>query len=171
MNDTENLNQQPDDEFVAKLFKSIEGGATLREIQGIPESFMKGIYTYAYEFYHQGRLDDAEVFFRFLSIYDFYNPDYIMGLAAVYQLKKRYEKALELYALADALNKGKKNYKPLFYAGQCNIMLRKAEQARQCFEMVIEYSDNNELKARATAYLETLKGQQTAKANPASTEQ
>ncbi|MGE7437041.1 tetratricopeptide repeat protein [Kitasatospora sp. NPDC001175] len=24
----------------------------------------KGIYTYAYDFYNQGRLDDAEVFFR-----------------------------------------------------------------------------------------------------------
>lgn len=162
----ENMDQKQTDEFVTKLYKAIESGATLKDIKGIPDSFMKGIYTYAYEFYNQGRLDEAEVFFRFLAIFDFYNPDYLMGLAAVHQLKKRYEKALELYALADALNRGEKNYKPVFYAGQCNIMLKKPAQAIQCFEIVIDYSSDNELKAKATAYLETLKNRQPAKTAP-----
>ncbi len=162
----ETIDQKKTDEFVSKLYKAIEGGATLKDIKGIPDSFMKGIYSYAYEFYNQGRLDDAEVFFRFLAIFDFYNPDYLMGLAAVYQLKKRYEKALELYALADALNKGEKNYKPVFYAGQCNIMLKKPEQAIQCFEIVIDYSSDSELKKKAAAYLETLKKRQPAKTTP-----
>ncbi|WP_279613177.1 tetratricopeptide repeat protein [Burkholderia sp. BCC1630] len=42
---------------------------------------MDGIYAYAYRFYQRGRLDEAEVFFRFLYIYDFYNVDYATGLA------------------------------------------------------------------------------------------
>lgn len=49
-----------------------------------------------------------------------------MGLAAVYQLTKRYEKAAELYALAFVL--AKDDYRPLFHAGQCNLMLKKAVQ-------------------------------------------
>ncbi len=161
------MNDEQGDAFVAKLFESIEGGATLKDIQGIPDTFMKGIYTYAHEFYNQGRLDDAEVFFRFLSIYDFYNADYMMGLAAVYQLKKRYEKALELYSLAYAIPKkredrtGPGEYRAMFYAGQCNIMLKKGENAKRCFEMVIENSTDEELKKKATIYLETLNNQQT----------
>ncbi len=37
-----------------------------------------------------------ETFFRFLCIYDFYNPDYTMGLAAVCQLKTISEKHVTL---------------------------------------------------------------------------
>lgn len=43
-------------------------------------------------FITRGRLDEAETFFRFLCIYDFYNPDYTMGLAAVCQLKNNFRK-------------------------------------------------------------------------------
>lgn len=35
---------------------------------------MDGLYAHAYEFYNQGRLDEAETFFRFLCIYDFTIP-------------------------------------------------------------------------------------------------
>lgn len=160
---------QQNDEFAAKLFQAIEGGATLKEIENIPDSFMKGIYTYAYDFYNQGRLDDAEVFFRFLSIYDFYNTQYMMGLAAVYQLKKRYEKALELYALAYSMAKTKKGsgdkeeYKALFHAGQCNIMLKKGNQAKQCFEIVIENSGDEDLIKKSNIYIASLQVQEQDK--------
>lgn len=164
-----------DDRFISATFEAIEGGATLKDIQGIPDSFMRGIYTYAYDFYNQGRLDDAEVFFRFLSIYDFYNPDYIMGLAAVYQLKKNYEKAIELYSLADALPKKKdknsaRDYAPVFYAGQCNIMIGQGVRARLCFEIVRDGTSDTKLKAKAESYLKALEDKQPEKSDPDPTE-
>lgn len=131
-------------------------GATFKEIHGIPESTMQGIYAFAYEFYQQGKLQEAETFFRFLSIYDFYNADYVMGLAAVYQLKKNYEKAVELYALAFML--AKKDYRPLFYAGQCNLLMNKASAALSCFESTVNGTDDEALKRRAEVYLTTLQG-------------
>lgn len=150
-----------DERVVNAMFESIQQGATIKDIQGIPDSLMEGIYAFAYKFYNEGRLDDAEVFFRFLSIYDFYNSDYIMGLAAVYQLKKSYEKAIELYSLADALSKkkdkqGKRDYKAVFYAGQCNLMLKQGGRAKLCFEIVRDGTGDATLKAKAEGYLKAL---------------
>lgn len=70
------------------LLDAIQNGATLKDVYGVSGDTMQDVYKLAYDFYHHGKLNDAESLFRFLCIYDFYNPEYAMGLAAVYQLKK-----------------------------------------------------------------------------------
>jgi type III secretion system low calcium response chaperone LcrH/SycD len=136
------------------MFDAIERGLTIKDIQGVSSETMDGIYRFAYDFYQQGRLNDAEVFFRFLCIYDFYNADYAMGLAAVCQLKKNYAKAIDLYALAFALSKH--DYRPMFYTGQCQLMRGKAALARECFRTVVEHSDDERLRQMAASYLQGL---------------
>ncbi|WP_434626742.1 type III secretion system translocator chaperone SicA [Chromobacterium sp. CV08] len=143
-----------DDRFAEMVWEAVSGGATLKDVHGIPQDMMEGLYAHAYDFYHKGRLDEAETFFRFLCIYDFYNPDYIMGLAAVCQLKKQFQKAADLYAVAFALSKN--DYRPVFFTGQCQLFMRKAVKARQCFELVLEQSDDESLRAKAQAYLDSL---------------
>lgn len=147
-------NEAAAEEAVGELFRAVERGLTIKDIQGVSQQTMDGIYRYAYDFYQQGRLDDAEVFFRFLCIYDFYNADYAMGLGAVCQLKKNYVKAIDLYALAFALSKS--DYRPMFYAGQCQLLRGKAALARECFRNVVESSEDDRLKQLAASYLEGL---------------
>lgn len=143
------------------IWEAVSAGATLKDVHGIPQDMMEGLYAHAYDFYNKGKLDEAEVFFRFLSIYDFYNPDYIMGLAAVCQLKKQFQKASDLYAVAFALSKN--DYRPLFFTGQCQLFMRKIAKARQCFELVCEQSSDELLVAKSQAYLNSL---QKAEAEP-----
>ncbi|MET5115717.1 tetratricopeptide repeat protein, partial [Burkholderia pseudomallei] len=69
-------------EMAAALLDAVQNGATLKDLHQVPPDLMDGIYAFAYRCYQQGRLDDAEVFFRFLCIYDFYKAEYAMGLAA-----------------------------------------------------------------------------------------
>ncbi|WP_273845949.1 type III secretion system translocator chaperone SicA [Providencia rettgeri] len=156
MNNTETENFQSSDmeELLDNITSALMDGATYKDIHGIPQSTMDGIYSYAYEFYQQGKLKEAETFFRFLSIYDFYNTDYVMGLAAVYQLTKRYDKATELYALAFVL--AKNDYRPLFHAGQCNLMMKKSSAAIHCFESVVKNSTDADLKNKSQTYLTAL---------------
>lgn len=137
-----------------EVFDALTQGATLKDLRGIPDDLMEGLYSYAYDFYQKGRLDEAEALFRFLYLYDFYNADYVMGLAAVYQLRKAFQQAADLYAVAFALSRN--DYRPMFQAGQCQLSLKKPYKARQCFEIVVGNSDDQELKARARAYLEGL---------------
>jgi len=145
--------QENDEQVYADIvLETILNGATLKDLHGISPEMMEGVYTYAYDFYNQGRLDDAEIFFRFLCIYDFYNADYALGLGAVYQLKRNYHKAIDVYGLAYTL--GDRDYRPMLYAGQCNLLLKRKGKARQCFETVIEDSDDESLKACASIYLQ-----------------
>jgi len=157
MHDTsENNEEQPNDEnevlqYSDSLLEAIQSGATLKDVNGVSNDTMNDVYKLAYDFYHHGKLNDAESLFRFLCIYDFYNPEYAMGLAAVYQLKKDYQKAIDFYALAYSLSK--EDYRPMFYAGQCNLMQRRAVQARKCFEIVASRCSDEALNQRANTYL------------------
>ncbi len=82
------------DFYSDRLLDALQNGATMKDIHGVSSDTMQDVYKLAYDFYHQGKLNDAESLFRFLCIYDFYNPEYAMGLAAVYQLKKIMRKPL-----------------------------------------------------------------------------
>lgn len=140
------------------IVEAVSKGVTLKEIHGISDVQMEGLYSLAYDFYNQGRLDEAEKFFRFLCIYDFYCVDFLMGLAAVYQLKKKYQKAADLYAIAFAQSKS--DYRAILYSGQCQMAIGKAARAARCFRMVVEFAQDDALKNSARAYLAALqKGQ------------
>lgn len=144
-----------DDEKTMEMVRSaVVEGITLKDVHGISEEMMESLYAYAHDFYGKGQLDEAEKFFRFLCLYDFYNIDYIMGLAAVCQIKKQYAKAIGLYAVAFGL--GKNDYRPMFFTGQCHLFESKAAKARQCFEIVAQYSTDTVLVSKAQAYVDVL---------------
>jgi len=142
------------------IIDAVNQGVTLREIHGISEEQMQGLYGLAYDFYNKGKLEEAEKFFRFLCIYDFYNVDFLLGLAAVYQLSGMYQKASDLYAVAFA--QADSDYRPMLYAGQCQLAMGKSGKARQCFKAVIEYANDEVLVVKAQAYLEALKKETTS---------
>jgi type III secretion system low calcium response chaperone LcrH/SycD len=149
------IDDSASEERIAEMiWETVSSGGTLKDIHGISDDMMQGLYAHAYDFYNKGRLDEAETFFHFLCIYDFYNPDYIMGLAAVCQLKKQFERAFDLYSVAFALSKD--DYRAVFFAGQCQLFMRKAAKAKQCFELVCEQSSDEGMKAKAQVYLDTL---------------
>ncbi len=147
-------NMQEDEQMAFEAVQAVLEGTPLKDVRGISGEQMDGLYAYAYEFYEQGRLDDAEKFFHFLCIYDFYNSQYWMGLAAVHQLKENYQKAIELYAVAFA--QGKNDYRPMFYTGQCQLALGQGAKARLCFEYVLERVTEDELRRQAQVYLDAL---------------
>ncbi len=115
---------------------------------------LNSVYAYAYAFYEQGRLDDAEVFFRYLCLYDFANPDYALGLGATYQLKKQFAQAIDVYRMVSLLNR--RDCRPVFYTGQCHLMLRNVEEAKRCFERVLTEFDATDLARFARNYLDLI---------------
>lgn len=151
----EQSSMQDSDLHIAETIRdAVMDGITLQQVHGISNEMMEGLYAYAHDFYGKGQLDEAETFFRFLCLYDFYNIDYIMGLAAVYQMKKQFAKAIGLYAVAFGL--AKNDYRPMFFTGQCHLFERKAGKARQCFALVTEHCADAAFRAKAQAYLDVL---------------
>lgn len=53
------------DELLNDVTSALMSGATYKDIHGISQEMMDGIYAYAYEFYQQGKLKEAETFFAF----------------------------------------------------------------------------------------------------------
>lgn len=146
--------KQQHEQVAMDVVDAVLGGATLKEVQGLRDEHMDGLYGFAFKFYEQGRLDDAEKFFHFLCIYDFYNSHYWMGLAAVHQLKHNHQKAIDLYAIAFA--QGRNDYRPMLYTGQCQLALGKIGKARSCFQYVLEQAPQEDLRQQAQVYLDTL---------------
>ncbi|WP_230350819.1 tetratricopeptide repeat protein [Lelliottia sp. WAP21] len=136
------------------LMQFMNTGASRKQMYALPENLMEGFYTCAYDYYTQGKLDLVEQFFKFLFMYDLYNADYAFGLASVYQLKKQYQRALDIYAVAFALSKT--DYRAMFEAGQCNMQLRYVGRAKKCFELVVEHETDPLLVEKAKRYLESI---------------
>lgn len=136
------------------ILDGLRNGATLKDLKGISGDMLEGVYALAYDFFRNGQLDDAEHFFRFLSLYDFYNADYAMGLAAVLQMKKQYDKAISHYALAQMLDT--RSDKPMFHMAQCHLALGKLTLAQECFEGVAKRAGGSELGVRAQAYIDAI---------------
>ncbi|SDD38512.1 type III secretion low calcium response chaperone LcrH/SycD [Cupriavidus sp. YR651] len=136
------------------IIESVNHGVTLKEIYGISGEQMEAVYCIAHDLYNEGRLDEAEKFFRFLCVYDFYCVEYLMGLAAVYQLKGAYQKAADIYAVAFAQSKG--DYRAMLFSGQCQLAMGKVGRARMCFRQVIKSSTEPSLRSLAQAHLDAL---------------
>lgn len=153
MSEKENMQQRSEVEKKLELAASL--GVSLGEMHGISKSTLEGIYAYAYDFYDKGRLDDAEVFFKFLCIYDFENANYIRGYAAVNQLKKEYQRAYDLYWISFNFDKSN-DYTVVLFMGQCQLCLKNKEGARECFQLIMNNSDDEALKEKANAYLALL---------------
>jgi len=136
------------------LWEAVMSGATLKQIQGVPDSVMESIYAHAYKYYQMGHLDNAETFFRFLVLYDTYNPEYLIGLGATLQQKKQYQNAIDAYKSVRILTK--EDYRPLLHIGQCHLFLKNKELARESFTSLIKSDAPATLKAQAEAYLGTM---------------
>ncbi|CNF38117.1 SycD/LcrH family type III secretion system chaperone [Yersinia kristensenii] len=134
---------------------TMEHGATLKEIHGISDDMMENMYAYAYKAYKEGNLDEAENFFNFLCIYDLKNPDYFIGMGAINQVKKNYSKACDFFALAYVL--AEKNFFPVFYSGQCQLLMGNVVKALQCFDIVCKQCPDAALVVKAQAYMNTIR--------------
>ncbi|WP_345829413.1 type III secretion system translocator chaperone SicA [Erwinia sp. HDF1-3R] len=134
---------------------TMEHGATLREIHGIPDDVMENIYAHAYQYYKEGRLDEAENFFNFLCMYDLKNPDYFIGLGAVNQLKKNYIKACDFYSLAYVMSED--NFNPVFHSGQCQLLMGNVIKALQCFDIICQRCTDEKLVIKAKIYMDTIR--------------
>ncbi len=100
---------------------------TLQKAFGITDYEMETLYEEAHEAYEINRYVEAANTFRWLVFFNSYEPKYWMGYGACQQMLKRYEKALEAYAVAALLDSD--NPYPHYYAYECNKLLNNMEDA------------------------------------------
>jgi len=143
------------DELSELLVSAVNQGMNLKELHQVSDDMLDNLYAHAYKFYQQGRLDDAERFFSFLCMYDLNNANYFLGLGAVNQLKKNYQKACDFYALAYALSE--EDFTSVYYSAQCHLLTGDLAKAMQCFDLICKRCPDEEMVTRANVYLTTIR--------------
>lgn len=123
--------------LVENIFSYLENGTLGDMFKQSEHHDFSNVYSLACDYYDKGLIEQAEKIFRSLCLYNFSNINYLLGLAAVKQVQKQYQKAINLYSLA--INLDRDNASSYFYIGQCYLFSGEERLAlnsfRQCASM------------------------------------
>jgi type III secretion system low calcium response chaperone LcrH/SycD len=109
-----------DREKIEEAARKIAGDmTTVRELKGITDAEMDAVYSLGFNFYRTGNIENAEKVFKFLVLFDHFEPKYWIGMGAVLQVKKMYDGAITAYAYASFLDIH--DPKPQYHAAECYL--------------------------------------------------
>ncbi|OHE72642.1 MAG: CesD/SycD/LcrH family type III secretion system chaperone [Verrucomicrobia bacterium GWC2_42_7] len=128
MNEIEiGLGEKEVNEIAEQLRLFLSGVTTYKDIMGLQDSHLETIYSMAYDFYRSNKFDKAEELFKGLCLLNPRCHKFWMGLAACVQMQKRFDKAMEVYGFAIAVEA--MNPAPFLYIADCALGLKNLEGA------------------------------------------
>lgn len=149
----------PARQMQATLERTTRKGASPKEVLGLTDAMVEGIYGQAYRLYNTGKYRDASALFRMLIMINPTEPKYTMGLAACNHLMKDYKSAADVYAILAVIDPH--NPVSFYHASDCYIKLNDAVSAIVALEMAIKKAgvkpEYHTLKDRANLTLENLR--------------
>lgn len=148
----------PPSERVARM-------ATPKELLGLQEATLEGIYGQGYRLYNTGKYREAAQLFRLLIMLNSHEAKYVMGLAACFHMMNSLSCAIETYLICEQIEP--KNPLPYFHAADCYLRtdqpllaLRSLEQAIVCAQ---GHKELQLMRDRAEMTVNALKEQLTKK--------
>lgn len=147
-------------EKMQEMTKSgLQQGQIPKDLLGINEAMMEGIYGQAYRLYNTGKYRDACQLFRLLIMLNASESKYTMGLAACFHMLKEFRNAVGTYSICGMLDP--ENPIPHFHASDCYIQMGDMMAALIALEMAVKRSGNKQeyatLKDRALLTMESLR--------------
>lgn len=137
----------------------LQKGQVPKDLLGINDAMMEGIYGQAYRLYNTGKYRDAMQLFRLLIMLNASEAKYTMGLAACFHMLKDFRSAVETYAICGMLDPS--NPIPHFHASDCYIQMGDMLAALISLEMAVKRSGNKPeyatLKDRALLTMQSLR--------------
>ncbi len=112
----------------------------MKDILGMSDNMVEGIYGQAYRLYNNGKYKDAAHLFRLLIMLNSTEPKYLMGLAACFHMMKEYKSATETYTLCAMLDGD--NPLPHFHSSDCYLQMKDAGSAIISLTMAIKRTEN-----------------------------
>lgn len=136
------INRQTIEEAAKKFAGDL---STIRELKGITDAEMEAVYSLGFNFYRTGNIEKAEQVFKFLVIFDHFNPRYWISMGAVLQVKKQYQGAITAYAYASFLDIH--DPKPQYHAAECYLALGDRANASSALAALESFSPKNTQRA------------------------
>ncbi|MBS4168140.1 SycD/LcrH family type III secretion system chaperone [Parachlamydia sp. AcF125] len=136
----------------------VKRGLAPKDLMGMNDASVEGIYGQAYHLYNTGKYKDASHLFRLLIMLNGTESKYSMGLAASYHMLKAYESAVQVYAICALLDP--ENPIPHYHSSDCYIQMGDKVSAMIALKMALERAGNKPqyapLKDRTTLTIKSL---------------
>lgn len=130
-----------------------------KDLLGLSDQMVEGIYGQAYRLYQTGRYNDASQLFRLLIMINSTDPKFTLGLGACLHMLKDYKAAAGVYALCAVIDPD--NPLPHYHASDCFLQMNDKPSALISLELAIkragEKPEYQKLKDRALLTVENLK--------------
>ncbi len=145
--------------FSKSAQKIIQKGMQPKDMIGLSDQMVEGIYGQAYRLYQTGRYDDASQLFRLLIMINSNESKYLLGLAACFHMLKEYKSALETYAICAVIDS--MSPVPHYHSSDCYLQKGDKISAVISLELAVQRSEGKpeyqNLKDRAKLTIESLK--------------
>jgi type III secretion system low calcium response chaperone LcrH/SycD len=139
--------------------KLVKKGVMPKDVMGLSDSMIEGIYAQAYRLYNTGKYKDAAQLFRLLIMLNSTEAKYAMGLAACFHMMKEFKNAVEMYALCAIIDPT--SPVPHFHSSDCYIQMKDPISALIALEMAVKRAGNQPtyqtLRDRSLLTIESLK--------------
>lgn len=146
-------------EYTEIAEKVMKKGANPKEMLGINDQMIEGMYGQAYRLYNTGKYKDACDLFRLLIMLNPTEQKYALGMAASYHMMKEYGEAAHLYTVCAMLDPT--SPVPHYHASDCYLQLGDKISALITLEMAIKRSEGRpefqQLQDRASLTVESLR--------------
>jgi type III secretion system low calcium response chaperone LcrH/SycD len=153
------LTKEKSKDFQNIATKAVQQGVMPKDMLGLSDSMVEGIYGQAYRLYNTGKYKDASQLFRLLIMLNSAEPKYAMGLGACFHMLKEYKNAVSTYALCGVIDP--ENPVPHYHASDCYIHLKDPVSALIALEMAVKRAKDSveyqTLKDRAMLTMNSLK--------------
>ncbi len=155
------IGKEKSQEFQNVAAKVVKGGVMPKDMMGLSDAMVEGIYGQAFRLYNTGKYKDASQLFRLLIMLNSAEPKYSMGLAACFHMMKEYKNAVSTYAICGVIDPD--NPVPHYHASDCYIHLNDPTSALMALEMTVKRAGDKleyqTLKDRSLLTIENLKNE------------
>lgn len=136
-----------------------EAGLMPKDLLGLSDNVVEGIYGQAYRLYNAGKYHEACQLFRLLLMLNSTVSKYSLGLAACFHMLKEYKSAAATYGICAVVDSD--SPVPYFHASDCYMHLRDPASALAALEIAVKRAGNKPehqlLKDRALMTMQHLK--------------
>jgi type III secretion system low calcium response chaperone LcrH/SycD len=139
--------------------KAMQRGVAPKDVMGLNDQMVEGIYGQAYRLYNTGKYKDASQLFRLLVMLNAAEPKYALGLAACFHMMKEYRNAIEMYTMCGMMDPN--NPIPHYHASDCYLQAGDKISAVIALEMAVKRAGDKpefqQLKDRSALTIQSLK--------------
>jgi type III secretion system low calcium response chaperone LcrH/SycD len=136
-------------------FDVLAAGGGLKDLRGLSDDDLEGVYAIGFNLYNQGKYAEAEPLFQFACLYGSTRPHYWLALGNCRTMLTKYEAAIEAFGFAYLFDSD--NAWPLIQTATCHLALGDKANAKDALELADQTVEASQADAVALQRIAVLR--------------